>query len=187
MSLNAWLYFVSRVTVTSDGCWEWLGAKCPKGYGRLKIGGRKGRVTTAHRYAWLLTYGDPGELCVLHDCDNSSCCNPDHLHLGTIRDNNIEMRERGRQYQLVPPSLYPNIVDRYQSGETQTSIATEFGVDRTTIGLILRKLGVPEYRKAFLHDKNGYSRGCRCAVCTEAWRLYTHEYRRQKRAREIAG
>lgn len=135
-------YFSSRVVVTETGCWEWQGARDPKGYGRLKIGGRAtGRCYTAHRYAWILEYGEPGDLCVLHRCDNAPCCNPEHLHLGTRADNNTEMRERGRAFLRVPYERHGEIKRRHAGGETQTAIAREFGVDRSTIGLIVRRAG----------------------------------------------
>lgn len=174
----AWKFMESRVVVTEAGCWEWQGARDRKGYGKTKIGGRRGIVYVAHRYAWLLEYGDPGKSCVLHDCDNPSCCNPAHLHLGTRQDNNREMRERGRQYELVPKASYQDIIERYQTGETISSIAQVFGVDRTTIGLILKNLGTPKYERPAIHNYSRYARyRCRCDVCLASCRIYAREKR----------
>jgi len=41
-------------------------------------------------------HGDPGPLVVMHACDNRSCINPDHLSVGTARDNVRDMIAKGR-------------------------------------------------------------------------------------------
>jgi hypothetical protein len=81
--------------VTEKGCWEWIGSKRHYGYGQVTFNGRPGRK--AHRVAWELTRGKiPGDLCVLHRCDNTACINPDHLFLGTQLDNIQDMNAKGR-------------------------------------------------------------------------------------------
>ena len=81
----------------SGECWVFTGGYCDRdGYGKIWGNGRK---YYAHRLAWSLVNGPiPEGMCVLHDCDNPPCCNPDHLHLGTIADNNQEKADRGRAY-----------------------------------------------------------------------------------------
>jgi hypothetical protein len=76
-----------------DHCWEWQGAKTPKGYGCLRT---DGELEYAHRISWRLAYGDPGELHVLHHCDNPKCVRPDHLFLGTRSDNMQDMVRKDR-------------------------------------------------------------------------------------------
>jgi hypothetical protein len=86
--------FWSRVN-KSDGCWEWTGPT--KGnktdYGVVTL---HGKTMSASRAVWFLVNGDPGELFVLHTCDNSMCVKPDHLYLGTQQDNVRDREERGR-------------------------------------------------------------------------------------------
>lgn len=65
-------------------CWIWMGCKDKWGYGDLQF---RGKHVQAHRVAWILTRGHPGELDCLHKCHNPSCCNPAHLYLGTDKEN----------------------------------------------------------------------------------------------------
>ena len=75
-------------------CEIYTGAKDKNGYGwQRKNGERK-----AHRAAWVEAHGTiPDGLWVLHKCDNPSCINPEHLFLGTAKDNSEDMRRKGRQ------------------------------------------------------------------------------------------
>lgn len=82
---------------TTD-CWVWLGSKNQKGYGRLHLRENGKRIQLAtHRLSYTLEYGtDPNELLVCHHCDNPSCINPEHLFLGTIKDNNNDAFKKKR-------------------------------------------------------------------------------------------
>lgn len=79
---------------TEAGCWNWLRAKFHYGHGHIKVGGK---ARKAHRVSYETFVGPiPIGMMVLHKCDNPSCINPDHLHLGTHADNMAEMSDRGR-------------------------------------------------------------------------------------------
>ena len=57
----------------------------------------EGKQTTAHRAAWINTYGPiPDGLFVLHMCDNPVCINLDHLFLGTHADNMKDKADKRR-------------------------------------------------------------------------------------------
>lgn len=77
-------------------CWLWRRAKSAHGYGQFHyFMGHK--QIAAHRVSWLLAYGEiPEGMCVLHDCDNPVCVNPNHLFLGTQKDNIHDMQYKGR-------------------------------------------------------------------------------------------
>lgn len=73
------------------------------------------RHLTAHRYAWILTYGEPpAGAHIMHKCDNPPCCNPAHLQLGDHDTNMKDMKAKGRQNsgytKAYKPVLYPDRV-----------------------------------------------------------------------------
>lgn len=87
--------FWNKVDVRGVGdCWEWQASRLRSGYGTFWNGER---VVRAHRYAYVIVNGKEPENCVLHTCDNPSCCNPRHLYDGTQSDNMRDRRDRGRE------------------------------------------------------------------------------------------
>ena len=79
-------YFWDRVNIKEpDQCWEWLGPKI-NGYESDSYGTSGGKA--AHRVSYIMTYGEiPEDKIVRHKCDLKSCVNPNHLELGTYKDN----------------------------------------------------------------------------------------------------
>lgn len=84
--------------LAATGCIEWVGGKYGKGYGRLYVAGKQ---YSGHRLTYYAATGeDPGDLHVLHRCDNPSCINPEHLFLGTHREN---MQDRNKKGRVIKP------------------------------------------------------------------------------------
>ena len=99
------IWFSSKYTVNYDtGCWVWTGYRMKiKGklwYGAFSQHTRAYKllgVRTAHKLAWILFKGlVPDGLEVCHTCDKPECVNPDHLFLGTQKENMDDMWVKGR-------------------------------------------------------------------------------------------
>ncbi len=98
--------FHSRYAVNQEtGCWEWTGPRQKKHKGKhgqhVKDYGwfidSPAPPRNAHRASWLIHHGPiPDGLWVMHKCDNPPCCNPDHLKLGTPKDNVQDAIAKGR-------------------------------------------------------------------------------------------
>ena len=91
--------FNSKYIVLDNGCWEWQAACRNAGYGCLKV---NGKVVDSHRVSYTLHKGEiPDGMFVCHTCDNRKCVNPDHLFLGTAKDNYWDGRNKGRIKRVV--------------------------------------------------------------------------------------
>lgn len=88
---------------SKDECWPWIGklksVERPYGYVSKKYG-KKTTFWFAHRLAWMFRYNCPipkGLNCC-HTCDFPACVNPDHIFLGTQKQNLDDARRKGRMY-----------------------------------------------------------------------------------------
>ena len=92
---NTMLNFWGNIDVKSrEECWNWQGSTTKDGYGMFTM---YYKTYLTHRLAWKNRNGDiPKGLFVLHKCDNPKCCNPEHLFLGTQKDNMKNKSDKGR-------------------------------------------------------------------------------------------
>lgn len=133
-------------TETLTGCWEWGGTRDEAGYGKVRFYGPR---VMAHRLAYEAWIGPiEGDLLVRHSCDNPPCINPAHLLIGTQVDNMRDMEERGRARRRhgedngnakLTYVQVKQIREQRKSGRTLTSLADEFGVSISLIGMIARR------------------------------------------------
>lgn len=78
----------------NTGCWLWMARINQKGYGIFGVDTKKHR---AHRFSFeLYKHAIPKNKLVCHTCDNKWCVNPDHLFIGTSKDNVHDMINKGR-------------------------------------------------------------------------------------------
>jgi DNA-binding XRE family transcriptional regulator len=130
---------LANVMTNENGCWIWMAARTHGGYGALWL---DGEVKYAHRVVGVifLALDEQSGLYVLHDCDTPACCNPNHLRLGTHRENMADASAKGRLgKKLTPPEVIEIRRLRAEGGHTQQDLADRFGVSKTTIQQIERR------------------------------------------------
>lgn len=131
-----------RLVEKSSHCWSWLGETDKDGYGRFWY---RGSTKRAHRCSWMLCQGRiPTGQQVLHRCDNPRCVRPDHLFLGTLRDNVNDMLSKGRslkgerhsQAKLTEEQVICVLQWRPGCGQLLRELAAEFRVSITALELV---------------------------------------------------
>lgn len=81
-------------TKKTDGCWLWSGTLTKQGYGHIRW---KKRTLLCHRVSYCFFIAPFNKnICCLHHCDNPSCVNPNHLFLGTNKENMNDRDRKGR-------------------------------------------------------------------------------------------
>lgn len=146
--------FWAKVNKAGD-CWLWNGAIGSNGYGRFAM--YPGPARQAHRQAWEITNGViPDGLLVCHKCDNRACVNPDHLFLGTAKENTADMLAKKRhshgerhaekvrasesRYHKLTHDDVRGIRAGLRNGGKQREVARTFGVSQRTVAMILHRL-----------------------------------------------
>jgi hypothetical protein len=131
-------------------CWEWTGTQNHSGYGLYTVGDGKRRRKThsAHRYSWVLKFGPvPDGLFVCHRCDNRSCVNPDHLFLGTAKDNMVDASDKMRmshgehhhETTLTEEMVTALRAEYATTGKSTRDLAQEFGISPSSAWRIINR------------------------------------------------
>jgi len=126
---------------SDDECWDWQASLLNEyGHGQSWDGEQ---VVPAHRVAYILEKGDPDGY-VMHECDNPSCVNPNHLKDGTQKENMEHAVETGRMHNgedSGPAKLTKEEVEQIRwkvenTDLTQAQIADRYDVTQPTVSAI---------------------------------------------------
>lgn len=145
LSIEQQREFWSLVKKSSmSGCWLWSGPTVTKmRYGRFQLNAKQ---QYAHRVSWSLSNGEiPKGQCVLHKCDTPACINPEHLFLGSRRDNMIDKVMKGRQHYgvgtggaVLTDQKVSTILYEYACGDTSAlELAARYGVNESTMRSVI--------------------------------------------------
>lgn len=144
--------FSAKYVVDPSGCWLWSGAvQRDTGYGRF--GMNSARVEYAHRAAWLLFRGPiPEGLCVCHRCDVRICVNPEHLFLGTAKDNMRDASTKGRI--RIPRESFASD-ERHQVARLSNAQVREIRSSRESSAALARSGRFPVGHSAICYARRG--------------------------------
>lgn len=148
--------FLTHVAKNSlGGCWLWTAARRGAGYAAFNV---RSRPIDGHRFSYAAFRGPiPEGIHVCHTCDVRHCVNPDHLFLGTARDNMQDAKRKGRM--SPPPRNIPwtarfpervhrgsknanaiiteaqalQILQQKAAGKNRSEIAAELGIKRSQV------------------------------------------------------
>lgn len=139
-----------------DKCWEWKGSRTETNYGQFRS---MGTTVLAHRFSYELHKGKiPEGLFVRHHCDNPPCVNPNHLEVGTARDNNDDKKKRGRSRNGKRTRDWV-VIEVYKAEGSCSKIAKKFGMSKEVVRKIKRKLNfkdlIEEYEAYVRSSVNG--------------------------------
>ncbi len=133
-----------QATGHETDCWIYQGSLDADGYGRVRIQSVYIRV---HRLMWLARFGlIPDDLVVCHNCDQPSCCRPEHLRLDTSPENIRERTRKGRTARGVTNAhhkLNDELVRELRSLHPSLNyrqLGRRFGVAHGTARLIVKRV-----------------------------------------------
>lgn len=178
--------FISKIEFT-ETCWIWSGSINQNGYGNFQL---PTITTIASRASYFIFKEElPDGLFVCHKCDNPPCVNPDHLFLGTAKDNAMDCRVKKRCCFDVPKTrrtlsgslhwsakLTEKDVHYIRSltyhDQLFKELAEMFSVNVSTI----RKSYNGKYWKSKCTHSNSFSRKDGSIECAACQRIFPPEY-----------
>jgi len=131
-----------------DQCWGWIGSVYGNSYPKIGRCGRGSGLEFSHRLSWMIHYGEiPKGMMVCHKCDNRKCTNPNHLFLGTAKDNKDDCINKGRNVQgedspnaKLTLEQVKEIRAKYIPRKvTYCDLSKEYGVSSANIAFIIQR------------------------------------------------
>ena len=140
--------FIDKVERVEGGCWNWFGCKYRGGYGQFRrlIDG-EWKMAKTHRYSYEYYKGPiPQGLVVCHTCDNPSCVNPEHLFIGTHKDNMQDMIKKGRRslktrnpkHRWLSKELAVQIREDHKQGMSYAELQEKYTQSKQQISRVVR-------------------------------------------------
>lgn len=136
----------SKIKIDGNGCWNWTEKLNHDGYAKIYY---IDRYLPAHRASYeIFVCKVPRDKIVCHKCDNRKCINPDHLYIGTHKENRKDALDRNRVTFLTGEkhqnSKYSDIQrqdmrNKYISGIPVRQICQEYNALYSTILYIVKK------------------------------------------------
>ncbi|MDP2607272.1 MAG: HNH endonuclease [Deltaproteobacteria bacterium] len=133
--------FWEKVDQSGD-CWVWTAATDKDGYGIFQL---EGKAQKAHRVIFLVLNGKlpPKEKKSCHSCDNPPCVNPEHLWLGSTKDNIHDALSKRRLFHQKGdhPKKLAAAIAAYKAGKnTIGEIVERFGVSSSTLNVHTKEI-----------------------------------------------
>lgn len=139
-------HFAAHVMEPTEGCRPWTeGAVNSGGYGIITVDYKSYGVHALACEAWHGPKPFP-EAQAAHRCGNPACWAGEHLYWATASENNLDKRLHGRSRcgesnpkAKLSAGIVAEIRERFASGETQTSLAREFGVSTRCVCSVVNR------------------------------------------------
>jgi len=129
---------MDNVVKKEDGCWEWHGSLHKSRtfvYGKMTV---NGITDMAHRWSYRIFVGEiPEKLLVCHKCDYPLCVNPEHLFVGTNRQNIDDAIAKGRMKSKLTWEKVGEIRELSKKRIKGVDLAKKFGVSPKLISYII--------------------------------------------------
>jgi hypothetical protein len=127
-----------KYEVSESGCWNCISHALSKHRGGYPVLERNGRFYRMSRYVYEKEHGYiDDQKFVMHLCDNPSCINPDHLILGTPRENTQDMIRKNRKPVGEDASVAKlneeQVVSIFNDNRKCSVIAKDYGVSKKTV------------------------------------------------------
>tara|TARA_R110000751_G_scaffold4090_5_gene19022 strand:- start:2448 stop:3218 length:771 start_codon:yes stop_codon:yes gene_type:complete len=137
-----------KISISQDGCWRYCGQVEKKtDYGVFT---KRGRCLYTHRVMFF--NANPNEdmiQIVRHLCKTKNCCNPDHLTIGSYRDNSLDIHGENRE----------RFIRRFVETDYDREILMEeFNICKKTLESRVTREGLLKQYPYLSHHNGGYLR-----------------------------
>lgn len=128
-----------RQCVSEEDCW--ISDYCcdSKGYPQIRYQSKLYYVHRMAAFIWLGYDWNP-ERCVCHTCDNPKCFNPDHLFIGTLKENTRDMLLKKRHVHgenvITSKLSEKEVTEIKNSYKSQPEIAAKYGITQQQVSKI---------------------------------------------------